>query len=56
MPRHLVAAVGALALAGGAAASSTAPPAPAQLQAAVDAFSAAHPTYPGVVLALRSPA
>jgi D-alanyl-D-alanine carboxypeptidase len=55
MLRHLVAAVAVLALAGGAAASPTAPPAPAQLQDAVDAFSAAHPTYPGVVLAVRSP-
>ncbi len=55
MPRYVVAAVAALALAGGAAASSSSPPAPAELQTAVNAFSAAHPTYPGVALAVRSP-
>jgi D-alanyl-D-alanine carboxypeptidase len=55
MPRCVVAAVAALALAGGAAASSSMPPAPAELQAAVNAFATAHPTYPGVLLAVRSP-
>ena len=55
MLRFVVAVIGALALPGGANATATSPPTPARLQAAVHAFSSAHPTYPGVALAIRSP-
>jgi D-alanyl-D-alanine carboxypeptidase len=40
---------------GGAAARRTTPPTPAALRAAVAAFAADHPTYPGVTLAVISP-
>ena len=52
MLRFVVAAVAALALTGGASAT---PNLPAELQATVNAFAAAHPSYPGVALSLRSP-
>ena len=51
----LVALIAVLALAGGASAASTSPPASARLAAATDAFAAAHPAYPGVALAVVSP-
>src|SRR4051794_38899879 len=47
--------VGVLALAGSAAASGAPMPVAARLAAATDAFAAAHPSYPGVVLAVVSP-
>jgi D-alanyl-D-alanine carboxypeptidase len=55
MLRYVVALIAVLAFAGGAAAGPSSPPTRAELQAAVNAFSAAHPTYPGVALAVRSP-
>jgi D-alanyl-D-alanine carboxypeptidase len=55
MLRLAVASLVAFALVGAAAAGTSSPPAPAELQAAVDRFAAAHPTYPGVVLAVHSP-
>src|SRR3954468_15731807 len=47
--------VGVLALAGSAAASGAPMPVAARLGAATDAFAAAHPAYPGVVLAVVAP-
>src|SRR3954470_7241328 len=47
--------VGVLALAGSAAASGAPMPVAARLAAATDAFAAARPAYPGVVLAVVSP-
>src|SRR4051794_16299040 len=47
--------VGVLALAGSAAASGAPMPVAARLAAATDAFAAAHPAYPGVMLAVVSP-
>jgi D-alanyl-D-alanine carboxypeptidase len=55
MLRYVLASIAGLALAGGAAATPSSPPTPAELQAAVNAFSAAHATYPGVAVAVRSP-
>src|SRR4051794_39114966 len=51
----LAALLAALALAAGANAAGASPPAAARLAAATDAFAAAHPTYPGVALAVVSP-
>jgi D-alanyl-D-alanine carboxypeptidase len=53
--RYVVQSIAALALVGGSAAAPSSPPAPAALQSAVDAFAAAHQTFPGVALAVRSP-
>jgi D-alanyl-D-alanine carboxypeptidase len=54
MLRYLAASLSALALAGSPAAASSSSSSPANLQAAVSAFAAAHSTYPGVALAVRS--
>ncbi|MFL5966965.1 MAG: serine hydrolase domain-containing protein [Gaiellaceae bacterium] len=51
----LAAFVGVLALAASAAAAGAPTPVAARLAAAADAFAAAHPTYPGVALAVVSP-
>ena len=51
----LAAVVGVLALAGSTAAVGAPTPVAARLAAATDAFAAAHPAYPGVVLAVVSP-
>src|SRR4051812_38648019 len=51
----LVTLVGVLALAGSAASSGAPMPVASQLRAATDAFAAAHPAYPGVLLAVVSP-
>jgi len=53
--RCVIASIAALAIASGAAATPRSPTAPAEIQAAVNAFSTAHSTYPGVALAVRSP-
>jgi D-alanyl-D-alanine carboxypeptidase len=55
MLRCLVVSVTALALVAGAGARPSASPTSADLQAAVNRFAAAHPSYPGVALAVRSP-
>src|SRR4051812_38551923 len=52
---RLVAAVGVLALASGASAAAAPTPVAARLVAATDAFAAAHPSYPGVAVAVVSP-
>src|SRR3954469_13462792 len=51
----LAAFVGVLALAASAAAAAAPTPIAARLAEATDAFAAAHPTYPGVALAVVSP-
>ena len=51
----LTALIAVLAFAGGADAAAAQAPVSARLAAATDAFAAAHPTYPGVALAVVSP-
>jgi D-alanyl-D-alanine carboxypeptidase len=53
--RIWVATVAVLALAAGASAARAAEPTATRLAEATDAFAAAHPTYPGVALAVISP-
>ncbi len=55
MSRAALILIVALALTGGAAGAPSSPPTPAELQAALTSFSAAHPTYPGVALAVLAP-
>jgi len=55
MNRRFATVVTAIAVMGTAAAAPAAPTTPAQLQAATDAFAAAHPTFPGVAVAVVSP-